>query len=68
MRRDDWISKLHFQESLNEYYLENGKIVYTPVYHIKRGSCCGSKCRHCPFNPKHEKGTTTLQNQFKNKL
>ena len=40
------------------YYLENGKVVFTPEYHIARGYCCGCKCRHCPFTPKHIKGNT----------
>jgi hypothetical protein len=24
--------------------------VMTEVAHLKRGSCCGSSCRHCPFD------------------
>jgi len=40
------------------YYLENGKVVFTELFHLQRGSCCGSKCRHCPYDPKHIKGTT----------
>jgi len=43
------------------YYLENGKVVFTPEYHMARGSCCGSKCRHCPFEPKYVKGNTKLE-------
>ena len=35
------------------YYLENGLLVYTAAYHLERGSCCGSGCRHCPYEPKH---------------
>ena len=42
------------------YYLENGKVVFTPNYHIERGDCCGSGCRHCPYDPKHLKGNTKL--------
>jgi hypothetical protein len=38
------------------YYLENGKVVFTPEYHLQRGDCCGSGCRHCPFEPKYVKG------------
>lgn len=26
-----------------------GYSVFTAFYHLKRGSCCGSGCRHCPF-------------------
>jgi hypothetical protein len=43
------------------YYLENGSVVFTERYHKDRGTCCGSKCRHCPFDPVHKKGTTTLK-------
>ena len=47
------------------YYLENGKVVFTPFYHMERGKCCGNKCRHYPYFPKYEKGTTELNEQFK---
>jgi Family of unknown function (DUF5522) len=33
-----------------DYYLENGLFVFTAAYHLKRGYCCGSACRHCPWN------------------
>jgi hypothetical protein len=42
------------------YYLENGKVVFTPQYHLKRGDCCGSGCRHCPYSPTNIKGNTKL--------
>ena len=42
------------------YYLENGKVVFTPNYHIERGYCCGSGCRHCPYDPKHLGGNNKL--------
>ena len=32
-----------------DYYFENGLLVMTAAYHKKRGYCCGSGCRHCPF-------------------
>ena len=32
-----------------DFYFENGLMVMTEAYHIKRGYCCGSKCRHCPY-------------------
>jgi hypothetical protein len=31
------------------YYTEQGLIVFTAQYHLKRGYCCKSGCRHCPF-------------------
>jgi hypothetical protein len=33
-----------------DYYLEDGLMVFTAVYHLKRGACCGNNCRHCPYN------------------
>lgn len=41
-------------------YIENGLLVYTAAYHLKRGTCCGSGCRHCPYEPPHVKGTTQV--------
>ena len=36
------------------YYSDEGFIVFTEKYHLKRGYCCKSNCRHCPygFDPK----------------
>ena len=44
------------------YYDNQGRMVMTESYHKRRGRCCGSKCLHCPFDPKHERGTTKLEN------
>ncbi|MBO0721274.1 MAG: hypothetical protein J2P31_18870 [Blastocatellia bacterium] len=33
-----------------DYYLENGLLVFTAAYHLKRGYCCHSNCRHCPYS------------------
>ena len=32
-----------------DYYLENGRWVFTAFYLRKRGYCCESGCRHCPY-------------------
>jgi hypothetical protein len=32
-----------------DYYLEGESLVFTAAYHLKRGFCCGSGCRHCPY-------------------
>jgi len=34
------------------YYIENGLIVFTEAYHLKRGYCCKFGCRHCPYDRK----------------
>ena len=51
-----------------DFYIENGKYVFTESYHLKRGYCCGSGCRHCPFIPKNLKNNVkTDMNTNKNK-
>lgn len=42
---------------LNEdYYInEDGYVVFTEEYHLKRGYCCESGCRHCPYGFKDGK-------------
>ena len=37
------------QEGL-DYYLENGLFVFTATFLLKRGYCCESGCRHCPYD------------------
>ncbi len=32
-----------------DYYYEGDALVFTAAYHLKRGACCGSGCRHCPY-------------------
>jgi hypothetical protein len=32
-----------------DFYMENGLVVFTAAYHLKRGYCCNSGCRHCPY-------------------
>ena len=32
-----------------DYYIENGFVVMTEQYHLRRGYCCESGCRHCPY-------------------
>lgn len=36
------------QENIH-YYMENGLVVFTELFHIQKGKCCGSGCRHCPY-------------------
>lgn len=32
-----------------DYYYEGEMIVFTARYHLRRGYCCKSGCRHCPY-------------------
>jgi hypothetical protein len=43
------------------YYLENGRVVFTALFHLERGACCGNKCRHCPYDPEWTKGTRKIK-------
>jgi hypothetical protein len=37
-----------------DYYFEGPYMVFTAAYHLKRGVCCGSGCRHCPYRDRVE--------------
>ena len=36
---------LHPEDS----YMEGPYMVFTAAYHLRRGYCCNSNCRHCPY-------------------
>ena len=46
------------------YYMEGTRVVFTALYHIQRGECCGNKCKHCPYIPKYEKESVELSKEF----
>ena len=46
------------------YYMEGERVIFTALFHIQRGSCCGNGCRHCPYEPKHTKGREVLQEKY----
>ena len=33
----------------DEFYYEGPYLVFTAAYHLRRGYCCQSGCRHCPY-------------------
>jgi hypothetical protein len=33
----------------DEFYYEGQYLVFTEAYHLRRGYCCQSNCRHCPY-------------------
>jgi len=45
-----------------DYYLAGGLMVFTSSYHLKRGYCCQSNCRHCPYGEGKQK-TKKSKNQ-----
>ncbi len=40
------------------YFSKEGYMVFTEQYHLRRGYCCQSGCRHCPFDRKEPKEAT----------
>lgn len=37
-----------------DFYREGPYVIFTAAYHLRRGSCCGSGCRHCPWRDSGE--------------
>ncbi|WP_165601958.1 DUF5522 domain-containing protein, partial [Chryseobacterium contaminans] len=46
------------KEGEDFYYNEQGYKVFTEKFHLKRGYCCKSGCRHCPYG--YDKKTDTF--------
>jgi hypothetical protein len=34
------------------YINDEGNLVFTEEYHLKRGYCCENNCLHCPYTTK----------------
>lgn len=32
------------------YYNDDGLVVLTEEFHLKKGYCCGNGCKHCPYH------------------
>lgn len=46
---DAGLAKVRALEEGADYYLEAGLMVFTAAFLLKRGYCCESGCRHCPY-------------------
>ena len=42
------------KEEDEDFYMDGPYLVFTAAFHRKRGYCCESGCRHCPFRDKPE--------------
>ncbi|MFY8189315.1 MAG: DUF5522 domain-containing protein [Flavobacterium sp.] len=51
------------QEGEDYYITPEGYRCFTEKYHLKRGYCCKSGCRHCPYG--FNKKTSTIQKNIK---
>ena len=43
------------------------ELIFTEEYHTRRGYCCGSGCRHCPYEPKHNKSNIKLNKSYESR-
>jgi len=41
------------------YFSEEGYIIFTEAYHLKRGYCCNNNCKHCPWKEKQQDESST---------
>lgn len=47
-------NKQQFIEGIH-HYKDGPYWVFTELYHIQRGYCCGNNCRHCAYGKKNVK-------------
>ena len=40
-----------------DYYMDGPAFVFTAAYHSRRGYCCNSGCRHCPYGEPEPAGS-----------
>ncbi len=45
----DFNTNKNLVEGIDYYTNEDGNLVFTTWYHLKRGTCCGNGCKHCPY-------------------
>lgn len=49
----------------DEYYVnEQGYRIFLEKYHLRRGYCCKSGCKHCPYG--YDKNTDSFRKINKN--
>ncbi len=47
-QRDEVLSEELLAEG-RDFYIEGGLMVFTALFLERRGYCCESGCRHCPY-------------------
>lgn len=40
------MSKLELEK---DYWIEDGLVVFSREYLLRRGYCCNKRCKHCPY-------------------
>lgn len=49
-----------------DYYFDGPYLVFTEAYHRRRGFCCQSGCRHCPYGFKKNSPPSVTSSDAKN--
>jgi len=52
-----------YKENIH-YYKLGDRVVFTALFHLERGTCCGNGCKHCPYEPKHKFGNENVQDKY----
>jgi hypothetical protein len=47
-----------------DYYMDGTRVVFTEKWLVQRGECCGSKCRHYPFDPQYKRENVVVAEEF----
>ena len=55
--QDEAAEPAELQEGI-DYYVEGGMFVFTREFLLRRGYCCESGCRHCPYEDLGKRQTT----------
>ena len=55
-------------ENIDYYINEQGLLVFTKEYHLKRGYCCKSGCMHCNWKEKNKNEKASGADEGLNKV
>jgi hypothetical protein len=51
-----------------DFYREGAAMVFTETFHLRRGYCCESGCRHCPYGFNREASADDEEARGKNEI
>lgn len=51
------------EEAVDYYFNDEGFMVFTREYHLKRGHCCKNGCKHCPWEFSKQKKENTASGE-----
>lgn len=58
------MTKQNLHKDIHYYFDDTGLMVFTEKYHLERGYCCKSGCRHCPYQ--HKDSDRLIKDNHKN--